>query len=837
MFQILYICVIYERTHCTRRTNSAPPFLSYFRILIILPLARTGNTVQNNIARTGITVQTTVLRHNFGVLFKTDGNSIPQIDTFIKFKMTLETKIRGANYICEGNSSLIFRDQLKILNKEISVLTTLIGQKYLKTRSKRALLLIGGKILKALFGVVTEDEVHKLKTILQILDHTIHDDKHYRIERDLLISKLAHSHHSLIKLVKTHITEAEGILGNYEDNLEILGNFDSKLITKLNINTQSRDCLWKILQTQMHYKSLIDIIYALGKLKSGFLTREILPVDKLLIAMDMWDMILFRNYTLKLSQRSTDYFYNNKLVHKFDAEEDRINYTVRIPAYRNDSEMDIYRIIRFEVPSLTHNHSVLGYTLIENRAEFLIINSTHYSTQDTINYARLPSAYRMINSTSCFLAIFLDSNQNTIKQHCIFNYYAGVAPDFKHIKISGNIHMILTSDSFGHINCEHENVSEIILTPMSIIALPCHCMLTTRTFVLRPEGDNCDIVSNYTINTGINIPLFLSLNINMTDMSGGDMLNLSMPGMQLLHANFSRQIAALDIQERFVRDIIGRTDRLIKLGREYSKPYPIEMGLGLDDYGPIISSFVLSALSLCVSFYLLYRLHGLFAILLGFRSALGANLTLTNWEVPDFLASLNLTLLNTDPILADSMPDPWNNTMYSGDSSLNSNLAIGFYVLLTVALIALIGKVTRCIYKARTTRYHIMGAAGTRVYLKIKYLNDIYAFEVCSILHPISAITCPNTPLITAIRPPRFSSRSIEVDWTQFSLCEYFAGGKMVVTRFPRKFKIPRDCAAEVRAAIRSGAFEAAIMMADAHGNTMSMRTDAMEHRRGTTEL
>ena len=91
-----------------------------------------------------------------------------------------------------------------------------------------------------------------------------------------------------------------------------MNKFDVALKNGLDINLESRNCLWKILQTQMHYKALLDLIYGLEKLKSGYLSREIIPVNKLLLAMDTWNMILFRNFTLNLAQNSTQYYYNNK---------------------------------------------------------------------------------------------------------------------------------------------------------------------------------------------------------------------------------------------------------------------------------------------------------------------------------------------------------------------------------------------------------------------------------------------------------------------------------------------------------------------------------------------
>ena len=610
------------------------------------------------LARTGISVQNPVLRHNYGVLFKPYFASKPLIRDFVHFNLTLRIKIKGPGYACNLNSTDIMGNKLKLLNEEVNVLASLINDIYIKTRHRRALLLIGGKILKAIFGVVTEPDIQKLKTVLQILDHTIHDDKHYRVERDTLIAKLAHSHHLLINLVKIHINEAQTILNNQERNIHLINKFNLDLMNKLVANVQSRDCLWKIMQTQMHFESLVDLIYALDRLSFGYLSRELIPVNKLIQAMDMWDMILFRNFTMKLAQRSTRYFYNTKLILNFKITSEEIAYCVKIPASWKDSNFAYYKIIIFKVPTMTHNHSIQGYTLIENRAKFLMINSSHFTMQYHPERGTLPMAYQSINSTTCFTALFLDLKFSIIKSLCTFDYYPGRTPEFKHIPISENTHLILTSELEGFIVCEDKNDTQILLTPLTIIELPCKCTLMSNTFALSSKGQTCEVVSDYTINTGINLPLFLSINIDVNHLGGGDLLNLSTPELHEMHVNFTRQIKILDLQDSFVRDIIGRAERLIQQDRKYSTPSIFGTARHIYDYGPIISSFILSVLSLCVSFYLLYRLHGLFAILLGFRSALGANLTLTNWEVPD-LASLNLTFLSTNKsILADSIPDP-----------------------------------------------------------------------------------------------------------------------------------------------------------------------------------
>ena len=54
-------------------------------------------------------------------------------------------------------------------------------------------------------------------------------------------------------------------------------------------------CLWKLIQTQIYFEYLINLLYGLDQLGNNKLSREIIPIHKLHIVMDDWRMILFRN--------------------------------------------------------------------------------------------------------------------------------------------------------------------------------------------------------------------------------------------------------------------------------------------------------------------------------------------------------------------------------------------------------------------------------------------------------------------------------------------------------------------------------------------------------------
>ena len=798
----------------------------YSRIFYILMLARTGNTGN-----------APVLRHNYGVLFEPQVQTKNIIHDYIDFEMSLKVSLKFHDYTCSrGNATLALGLKLSSLNEELALLTNLIQQMSTGGRHKRALLLIGGKILKAVFGVETEEQTQKLKSILQILDRTIHNDKHYQVDRDTLIAKLAHSHHLLIRLTKIHVKEAQSLFSGQMDDISNLNKFNSKLLGTLVVDNEVKDCLWKIMQTEMHFKYLLDLIYAINRLGDGFLSRELIPSNKLLNLMDTWDMILFRNYSLNLAFSSIHYYYSNEIVKKFMIIDDQVNYVLKIAATHNSPKFKLYKIIKFDVPSMTHNSSIEGYTSLKDKSKFLLYNDTHYSTDMHGLNDNRPKVYLSVNYTNCVLAIFRDLGYDIIRNHCVFSYHAHTVPDFKHVRVSDTMHILITNENVGVIECDNKNDTGIQLASMSILELPCNCNLRTNSYVLSSDTFVCEFESNFTLNTGVNLPLFQSIDIDVANFKGGDLIKLDIPKLHELHVNFSRQIKILDLEENYVTDIIRKAERQIQLDKKYQQPAYNWAAHIVYDYGPVASSFVLSIVSLSISLYLLYRIHGLFAILVGFKSALGANVTLTQWKSPDFheIDSFlrNLSRVNT---AADSdFPDAFNSTMTSDDdTSMTTYLAIGFYVVVTILGLVCVYKIVKCMYKCRTTWYHIMGPADTKVYLKIKYQGDVYAFQVCQVLHNISAITMPNPPSIIHIRSPRFCSRRLEIKWDQMSICEYFANGRLVSTLFPGRLEVPRGCREQVRVAIQSGAFHATLIMADAHGNTISLRTDAMKKARG----
>ena len=277
--------------------------------------------------------------------------------------------------------------------------------------------------------------------------------------------------------------------------------------------------------------------------------------------------------------------------------------------------------------------------------------------------------------------------------------------------------------------------------------------------------------------------------------------------------------------------------KIIKHDNKIISHSTVEWITTLRDNGPNIASTILSAISLGISFYLLYRLNGLFTLLMGFQKVLSANLTMTQWEVPDFHLP-NPSNPDLDPILATSnstLSDSAIDNVY--DDSLSSHhtsgLAIGFYFLLLVLLGVIIVKVVKCALKYRSGRYHIIGPANTQVHLKITYAGDTYAFCVCPVYHNISAIKLPICPRVNHIRAPRFMSHQIKVTWTDASIFEYWAGSRLHTIAFPSSFHVPKGYRSLVRSAIHSGVYEASISLSDAHGNTMELRRDALNSPRG----
>ena len=165
-----------------------------------------------------ISASNPLLRQNFGIVFLPTNDQFYPISDYFNQNITIDIDLVPPNSTCSIDGQLSdLNSKLKTLNDQIDILIDLIYHNYIYKRTKRALLLIGGKLLKALFGVETEDEMENVKKHLNILDNLIHDEKHYMISRDKLITRLAHSHHEMGLHIKTHIQESIYLFNRHED--------------------------------------------------------------------------------------------------------------------------------------------------------------------------------------------------------------------------------------------------------------------------------------------------------------------------------------------------------------------------------------------------------------------------------------------------------------------------------------------------------------------------------------------------------------------------------------------------------------------------------------------
>ena len=795
-------------------------FLLFYRLLALLSHAQMS-----------ISVHPPVVRHNFGVVFYPQTKISSALTQYIKFNITTRVKLKPPSYQCIQNSTTLLAGKLELLNIKIDFLTNLINENYIYKRHKRALLAIGGKLLKYLFGVETEDEMHVLRKHLNILDARIHDDKHYMISRDKLIARLAKSHHKLGEHLKVHIEESIDLFNRHDDNLINFKNFSTQLLNSLKTDRAIHNCLWKIIQTEQHAKYLLDMIYGLEHLYAGRLTKSIMPVDQLLTSIDYWDNILFQNYSLNIGENSSDFYYNNKLATNIVMHLKHVTYQLNIPAIIHKSNVMLYSIRKFDIPAFSHSPSQTGYTKLTNEGNFISLNATHYALHHSKYESSFPTIYRHFNSVSCFSEIFLDTRQNYIHKLCNFELFSLRHANFDQIPINMTSHILISPPKQGVMQCE-THITDIDLPPMTIINIPCGCSLKTSDFDISNPLTFCIKSQNFTISTGINLPIFATIDLDSNKINGKDLFNIKEPIIKTLHENFTTELASIIQDQEYVRDIYREGIKLVKHDKIVIDHSNIEWITKIRDNGPNIASTILSAISLAISFYLLYRLNGLFALLIGFKKVLGANLTMTQWEVPNF--SLNFS---NDSVLAssNSSESPIGNTYEDARVfSPTSGMATAFLISLLLLAGLIIYKVVKCAKQCKVGKYHIIGPSSNHVYLKLDYAGDTFAFSVCPIYHHIDTITLPKCPKVQSIRAHRFLSREISVAWTDANLLEYWAQEKLHTVAFGNKFSIPKGCRSLVRTAVQSGACRASLCMADAHGNTLTLRRDA-HVARGTT--
>ena len=778
-----------------------------------------------------------VLRHNYGILFEPMKTPIPILHDNIIFNMSSDIKLKPPVYMCRVvNESAPLAAKLAYLNQGSFLLSNLIRDNYIMHRHTRALLGIVGRLLKSLFGVETEEDVNKLKGHLNILDHTIHDDKHYMISRDLLIARLAYAHHKLILHMRLHIKEAESLFNHQSYNTEQLHKTNSKLISTIGHKSDLQDCLWKITQAQEYYSYLLDLIYTFERLSSGYLSKELVNFATMISVIDKWKIIAFRNYTMSLVHTSPRYYFNTKLYEITLITEHCIKYTVSVNARFESVNLDQYRISIFPVPSMAHNFSLPGYTVLKENSKFLLVNSTHHTESYHKNTQMLPMIIRPIRALTCVLALYLDLTSD-IKILCRFDYISKYSPIFQHVPVTANTHILINPTDEGIIVCGR-NTTTMTLAPLSIINIACGCYLETQTFSLKPMGASCNIEINSVINTGINIPMLTSVNLTVNNLGGGDLIELNKIHLSIIHANFSTQIGDLNLADGNIRDIFNKARDLMSKDRKYSEDNSASFVIGLKENSPIAVCYIISIISLVVSLYILYRLHGLFAILtlVGAPTGEAVNVSLTQLSLPDFgpndfSFTFSPSNLDNDTVLT---PEQGPTVDMGIESIFLSDVAVTIYAVIFGICVALAVASLRKYYKSGS--YRIMGSEGTHVYLKIKFGETWYSFPISPVLHTIPTITCAMAPKIVKITPKRFWPSSITISWSQMGLFEYNSGGRSVTLPFKSTLIIPSHEMSTIRRALSAGACQATLYIADGHNNTMQLYADAFKRVGGSSE-
>ena len=279
-----------------------------------------------------ISVKPPLLRQNFGVVFYPTKGLTKPVSNIFHFNLTVDINLDYQNSTCgQYNHTSKVEDKLSLINDQINILIDLIMDKYIFKRTRRALLLLGGKILKALFGVLNEEDMEVLKKHLDIVDNIIHDEKHYMVSRDKLITRLAHSQHEMSNHIKVHIAESIHLFNRHEHMIKAeLYSLNQTKVVLQDLIIQN-NCLWKIRKSEEFLNYILGLLYSLDKLQKGYICDRLIPVHKMHKTLQFWDLSMRATRSRHLAEKTANFYFSSQIAHLVSASSRRLTIGVRVP--------------------------------------------------------------------------------------------------------------------------------------------------------------------------------------------------------------------------------------------------------------------------------------------------------------------------------------------------------------------------------------------------------------------------------------------------------------------------------------------------------------------------
>ena len=264
---------------------------------------------------------------------------------------------------------------------------------------------------------------------------------------------------------------------------------------------------------------------AIRILSKGYLPISLLPPSKLAkILHEVKQVLLKTNKNYGLVIKGMYKYYDMKLV-TFGIDQDRnliIQFPVFIQPY-TQKPLILYQVETIPVPILDMNKSADSYTWIRIDKPYITLNPDTYisiQTEELRMFKRIGYEYyceellvvKSKSKYSCASALYFQSDKQTIKDNCIFDYYYNKT-DVKPSILDGGHEIILANwPSFKRIVCStHNNIPIEIPSHLYVLlnrTILCNCIIEAENnFLLEsiaacdPDDDGADLEMYFMVNT------------------------------------------------------------------------------------------------------------------------------------------------------------------------------------------------------------------------------------------------------------------------------------------------------------------------------------------------
>ena len=454
----------------------------------------------------------------------------PQIKSLQKYLHTQdETTVRLDNQAKDID--------ILIATTEASIHSTLANIRHFlsdpitNTRPKRAIFGFLGDLFKSVFGLATTHDVDSLISTVKNLDSILTKFATTDSKTAQLIHKLTARQDNIIQTYVQDYNTLSSTISNISQTLE---DWTTQFSSTIHTIQSRQDMLREqiaIIATETvvsqarlaFHHGLASIENSLRLLSTGILAPDMIqPADLANKLKELDIMLRATNPGSQVAVMDTAYYYSQPVtVYTYSHTHLYIHLDIIIAA--TDADFTLYQIITLEIPVDTSDYSSNKTTKLQSDYTYIAVNDKRdvfmeLNTNDIQSCRGHPTRIcsrtfprRRANPPTCQIAIFINI-QDKITSLCNFIVKHNNHMQTNAIATNKNTYLIVTTEPFYHIICQHNTPEKHKAHPFIHITVPCYCHLQFSSLYLPNTLVPCNTtLSTHTVAYPANFPLIATL--------------------------------------------------------------------------------------------------------------------------------------------------------------------------------------------------------------------------------------------------------------------------------------------------------------------------------------